>query len=124
LFGPILPVVPYDSMEEALDYVNRRPRPLSLYLFTYDRALQEHVTTHTHSGSMCINEALIQAGVDDLPFGGIGHSGMGHYHGREGFLTMSKAKSVMSKGRLNSMRLMYPPYGGIIQKWLVKWLVR
>jgi len=124
LFGPILPVVPYDSMEEALDYVNRRPRPLSLYLYTYDRALQEHVTTHTHSGTMCINDALIQVAVDDLPFGGIGQSGMGHYHGREGFLTMSKAKSVMRKGRLNSMRFMYPPYGGIIQKWIMKWLMR
>ncbi len=124
LFGPILPIVPYDSVEEALDYVNRRPRPLALYLFTYDRGLQDHVATHTHSGSLCINEALIQVGVDDLPFGGIGPSGLGHYHGREGFLTMSKAKSVMSKGRLNSMRLMFPPYGGVIQKWLMKWLVR
>ena len=124
LFGPILPVVPYDSMEEALNYVNRRPRPLSLYLFTYDRALQERVTTHTHSGSMCINDALIQVGVDDLPLGGIGQSGMGHYHGREGFLTMSKAKPVMSKGRLNSTTLIYPPYGGMVQKWLMKWLMR
>ncbi len=124
IFGPILPVVPYDTMAEALAYVNQRPRPLSLYLFTYDRALQEHVTTHTHSGSMCINEALIQVGVDDLPFGGIGHSGMGHYHGNEGFKTFSKAKSVMSKGRLNSMRLMYPPYGKKIQRWLMKWLIR
>lgn len=124
LFGPILPIVPYDSIEEALDYVNRRPRPLSLYLFSYDRALQAHVTTHTHSGSLCINEALIQVGVDDLPFGGIGQSGMGHYHGHEGFLTLSKAKSVMSKGRLNSMIFMYPPYGGAIHKWLMKWLLR
>ncbi len=124
LFGPILPVVPYDSIEEALDYVNRRPRPLSLYLFTYDRALQERVTIRTHSGSMCINEALIQVGVDDLPLGGIGQSGMGQYHGHEGFLTMSKAKPVMRKGRLNSMKLMYPPYGGMIQKWLMKWLMR
>jgi coniferyl-aldehyde dehydrogenase len=124
LFGPILPIVPYDSMEEALDYVSSRPRPLALYLFSYDRALQERVTAHTHSGSLCINEALIQVGVDDLPFGGIGHSGMGHYHGREGFLTMSKAKSVLRKGRLNSMRFMYPPYGNTIQKWLIRWLVR
>ncbi len=124
LFGPILPLVPYDTIDEALDYVNRRPRPLSLYLFSYDRALQERVTSHTNSGSLCINEALIQVGVDDLPFGGIGHSGMGHYHGREGFLTMSKPKSVMSKGRLNSMKFMYPPYGGAIQKWLMKWLMR
>ncbi len=124
LFGPILPVLPYDSIEEALAYVRRRPRPLALYLYTYDRALQDHVTTHTHAGSMCINEALIHLGVDDLPFGGIGPSGMGLYHGQEGFLTMSKAKSILSKGRFNSMKFMYPPYGGAIQKWMLKWLIR
>jgi coniferyl-aldehyde dehydrogenase len=124
LFGPILPLVPYGSIEEALDYVRQRPRPLALYLFTYDRTLQEHVTNHTHAGSMCINEALIHFGVDDLPIGGIGHSGMGHYHGHEGFLTMSKAKSIMSKGRLNLQKFIYPPYGSTIQKWLMKWLMR
>ena len=124
LFGPILPVVPYDSIEEALAYVQKRPRPLALYLITYDRALQEHVTARTHAGSMCVNEALLQVGVDDLPFGGIGPSGMGHYHGHEGFLTMSKAKAIMSKGRLNSMKLIYPPYGGIVQRWIMKWLIR
>lgn len=124
LFGPILPVIPYDNIEEALTYVQQRPRPLALYLFTYDRALQAHVTANTHAGSMCINEALLQVGVDDLPFGGIGPSGMGHYHGHEGFLTMSKAKSIFSKGRFNSMKSIYPPYGGIIQKWILKWLTR
>jgi coniferyl-aldehyde dehydrogenase len=85
--------------------------------------LHDHVTDHTHSGTMCINEALIQVAVDDLPFGGIGPSGMGHYHGHEGFLTMSNAKSILSKGRLNSMELMYPPYRGTIRKWLLKWLM-
>jgi coniferyl-aldehyde dehydrogenase len=124
LFGPILPLIPYDNIEAALAYVQQRPRPLALYLFTYDRALQEHVTASTHAGSMCINEALLQVAVDDLPFGGIGQSGMGYYHGHEGFLTMSKAKSIMRKGRLNSMKPVYPPYGGIIQKWLFKWLTR
>jgi len=124
LFGPILPIVPYDNIEQALAYVNRRPRPLALYLFSYDSALQQHVTTHTHSGSIAINEAVIQFAVDDMPIGGIGHSGMGHYHGHEGFLTFSKAKSVLRKGRLNSMRFMYPPYGGAIQKWLMRWLTR
>jgi len=124
LFGPILPVIPYDSIGQALDYVRQRPRPLALYLFTYDKALQERVMTRTHAGSMAINEALLQVGVDDLPFGGIGPSGMGHYHAHEGFLTMSKAKSVLIKGRLNSMKLMYPPYGRGIQAWLFKWLLR
>jgi len=124
LFGPILPLIPYDNIEAALAYVNRNLRPLSLYLFSYDRDLQQHVSSHTHAGSMCINEALLQVGVDDLPFGGIGASGMGQYHGREGFLVLSKAKGVMRKGRLNSMKPVYPPYGGIIQKWLLKWLTR
>lgn len=124
LFGPILPVIPYDNIETALDFINCRPRPLSLYLFSYNRALQKRVTNTTHAGSMCINEALLQVGVDDLPFGGIGQSGMGHYHGHEGFLTMSKAKAVLSKGKLNAMKQIYPPYGGKIQTWLLKWLTR
>ena len=124
LFGPVLPVVPYDSIEEALNYVKRRPRPLALYLFTNDPALQDLVTDNTHAGSMCINDAVLQVAVDDLPFGGIGPSGMGHYHGHEGFLTMSKAKSILSRGKFNPMRFMYPPYGGTIQKWMLKWLTR
>ncbi|MBM4201801.1 MAG: coniferyl aldehyde dehydrogenase [Gammaproteobacteria bacterium] len=124
LFGPILPVIPYDSMDGALAFVSARPRPLALYLFTYDRALQQRVKMHTHAGSMAINEALIQVGIDDLPFGGIGPSGMGHYHSHEGFLTFSKAKSVLTKRRLNSMKLLYPPYGRAIQKWILNWLIR
>jgi len=122
LFGPILPLVPYEHIDEALDYVNRRPYPLALYLFTYDRALQARVVANTHAGSMCINDAMIQVAVDDMPFGGVGASGMGHYHGHEGFLTMSKAKSVLRKGRLNSMQFMYPPYGRAIQQWIMRWL--
>ena len=123
LFGPILPLIPYDTIEAALAYVRQRPRPLSLYLFTHDRALQEQVMLTTHAGSMCINDAVIQVGVDNLPLGGIGQSGMGQYHGHEGFLTMSKAKPVMRKGKLNPMKLIYPPYGAI-HKWLMKWLIR
>jgi coniferyl-aldehyde dehydrogenase len=124
LFGPILPILPYDSLEEALAFIASRPRPLALYLFTCDKALQERVMTRTHAGSMAINEAVIQVGIDDLPFGGIGPSGIGQYHGHEGFLTMSKAKSVLIKQRLNSMKFMYPPYGRKIQKWILGLLIR
>ena len=123
LFGPILPVIPYDSMEEALEFVRRRPRPLALYLFSYDKSLQERVMARIHAGSMAINEAMLQVGIDDLPFGGIGPSGMGQYHAHEGFLTMSKAKPVLIKGRLNSMKLMYPPYGRGLQAKLFEWLL-
>ncbi|GAB6048065.1 coniferyl aldehyde dehydrogenase [Methyloparacoccus murrellii] len=124
LFGPILPVIPYDALDDALDFVSHRPRPLALYLFTYDRALQERVMTRTHAGSMAINEAVLQVGIDDLPFGGIGPSGMGHYHAHEGFLTMSKAKPVLIKSRLNGMRFIYPPYSRAIPQWLLRWLLR
>ena len=123
VFGPILPVIPYDSMEEALEFVQRRPRPLALYLFTYNKLLQERVMTRTHAGSMAINEAMLQVGIDDLPFGGVGPSGIGQYHAHEGFLTLSKAKPVLIKGRLNSMKLMYPPYGRGLQAKLFKWLL-
>ena len=80
--------------------------------------------TRTHAGSMAINEAVLQVGIDDLPFGGIGPSGMGHYHAHEGFLTMSKAKPVLIKSRFNGMRFMYPPYGRAIPQWLLRWLLR
>ena len=80
--------------------------------------------TQTHAGSMAINEAVLQVGIDDLPFGGIGPSGMGQYHGHEGFLTMSKAKAVLIKGRFNGMRFMYPPYARSIPQWVLKWLIR
>lgn len=124
LFGPILPLLPYDDIDEALEYIRMRPRPLGLYLFTYDLALQNHVTYHSHAGSMCINEALFQVAVDDIPFGGIGPSGMGQYHGHEGFLTMSKAKPVLRRGRLNTINLIHPPYSNFFQKLLLKWLIR
>ena len=124
LFGPILPVIPYDQLDDALRYINERPRPLSLYLFSYNLAIQHQVTHTTHAGSMCINDALIQLGVDDLPFGGIGASGMGQYHGHEGFLSMSNAKAIMSKGKINSTKFIYPPYGGFMQKWLSKWFTK
>ena len=124
LFSTILPLIPYDDLDEALDYLRRQPRPLAFYLFSHDRALQQRITLHTHAGTLCINEALVHLGVDDLPLGGIGPSGMGQYRGREGFLTFSKAKAVLAKGRLNAMRFIYPPYGGRIQQWLMKWLLR
>ncbi len=112
IFGPLLPVVPYVRIDEALAYIAARPRPLALYYFGYDRREQRRVLEQTHSGGVCINDTLLQVAQDDLPFGGIGPSGMGHYHGHEGFLTFSKAKGVLIKQRFNAARLIYPPYGG------------
>ncbi len=124
IFGPLLPVVPYDSLDEALAYVAARPRPLALYYFGYDKAEQRHVLQHSHSGGVCLNDTLLHVAQDDLPFGGIGPSGMGHYHGHEGFLTFSKAKGVFAKQRINAARLIYPPYGKALQRLVYALFVR
>lgn len=124
IFGPLLPVVPYDRLDDALAYVNQRPRPLALYYFGYDKREQQHVLEQTHSGGVCLNDTLLHVAQDDMPFGGIGPSGMGHYHGHEGFLTFSKAKAVFAKQRFNAARMIYPPYGKAIQKLVYKLFVR
>lgn len=124
IFGPLLPIVPYRQIDDAIAYINARPRPLALYYFGYDREEQQQVLSHTHSGGVGINETLLHVAVSDLPFGGIGPSGMGHYHGHEGFLTFSKAKAVLRKPRLNATRVLYPPYGKPLQKVLRRLLIR
>ena len=124
IFGPILPVLPYDQLDQALAYINQRDRPLALYYFGYNKAEQQYVLSHTHSGGVCINDTLLHVAQDDLPFGGIGPSGMGHYHGHEGFLTFSKAKGVFIKQRFNAARFIYPPYGKAIQKLIYRLFVR
>ncbi|MGC1332910.1 coniferyl aldehyde dehydrogenase [Pseudomonas sp.] len=124
IFGPLLPIVPYDHIDEALAYVNARPRPLALYYFGYDKAEQQRVLDHTHSGGACMNDTLLHVAQDDMPFGGIGPSGMGHYHGHEGFLTFSKAKGVLIKQRFNAARVIYPPYGKALQKLVYRLFIR
>ena len=90
IFGPLLPILAYRSKEEVVNDLGRRPRPLVLYLYSNDAALQDWYLNHTISGGVGINDSVIQTGLHTLPFGGSGHSGMGHYHGLEGFLTFSK----------------------------------
>ncbi|MCG9713386.1 coniferyl aldehyde dehydrogenase [Shewanella insulae] len=124
IFGPLLPIVEYDSLESAIDYVNDRPRPLALYIMSFDAGTQQRLLEQTHSGGVCINETVFHVAADDAPFGGIGPSGMGHYHGKEGFLTMSHAKTILSRGRLNTGKLVHPPYGKAIQQLLMKLFLR
>ncbi|WEJ72634.1 MULTISPECIES: coniferyl aldehyde dehydrogenase [unclassified Pseudomonas] len=124
IFGPLLPVIPYQSLDEALRYINERDRPLALYYFGYDKREQDHVLAQTHSGGVCLNDTLLHVAQDDMPFGGVGPSGMGHYHGHEGFLTFSKAKGVFSKPRFNAARVIYPPYGKSLQKLVYKLFIR
>ncbi|KAA0987540.1 coniferyl aldehyde dehydrogenase [Pseudomonas sp. ANT_J12] len=124
IFGPVLPIVPYSDLDQAFAYINQRPRPLALYYFGYDKREQNRVLHETHSGGVCLNDTLLHVAQDDMPFGGIGASGMGHYHGHEGFLTFSKAKGVLIKQRLNAAKLIYPPYGKAIQKLIQKLFIR
>ena len=124
IFGPVLPIVPYRGIDQAFAYINQRPRPLALYYFGYNKAEQNRVLHETHSGGVCLNDTLLHVAQDDMPFGGIGPSGMGHYHGHEGFLTFSKAKGVLIKQRLNAAKLIYPAYGKAIQKLIQKLFVR
>ncbi|WP_426142216.1 coniferyl aldehyde dehydrogenase [Pseudomonas sp. DWP3-1-2] len=124
IFGPLLPIVPYTSIDQAFAYINQRPRPLALYYFGYNKAEQQRVLEQTHSGGVCLNDTLLHVAQDDLPFGGVGPSGMGHYHGREGFLTFSKAKGVFIKQRFNAARLIYPPYGKAIHRLVYRLFVR
>lgn len=111
IFGPILPVITYKRLDEALDYVNDRPRPLALYLFDDDSKTQDMVMEQTIAGGVCINETLFHIAQENLPFGGVGESGMGHYHGKFGFDTMSKLKPIFKQARFNSADLLAPPYG-------------
>lgn len=113
IFGLLLPVVSYDSLKDAVDFINHRPRPLALYYFGYDPRQINYVLNHTCSGGAAVNDVLIHCPQDDLPFGGVGASGMGRYHGRAGFVNFSNEKGVLYKPRFNFTKLVYPPYGKI-----------
>jgi coniferyl-aldehyde dehydrogenase len=118
IFGPLLPLVAYDRVDEAIDFINAQPRPLALYWFDDDRARTERALRRTHAGGVCINETLVHVAQEELPFGGIGPSGMGHYHGRWGFETFSKLKPIFRQSRLNGMALLMPPYGRHVETLL------
>ncbi|RUO20708.1 coniferyl aldehyde dehydrogenase [Aliidiomarina haloalkalitolerans] len=124
IFGPILPIVAYDNFDQALKHIRGNDRPLALYYFGDDQVERQQVLESTHSGGVCFNEAVFHVAQDDLPFGGVGASGMGRYHGDEGFLTFSNARAVLSKGKLNSAKLIYPPYGGKLLGMIYKLFIR
>ncbi|MGL5395557.1 MAG: coniferyl aldehyde dehydrogenase [Shewanella sp.] len=124
IFGPLLPIIGYDTLDEAISYINLRARPLALYVMSFDEANQQKILQQTHSGGVCINETVFHVAADDAPFGGIGPSGMGHYHGKEGFLTFSHAKTVLIRGRFNTGKFVHPPYGSFIQRMLMKLFLR
>ena len=110
IFGPLLPVIPYDDVKDAMAFINAHPRPLAMYWFDNDGKRAELALKNTHAGGVCFNETLMHVAQEDLPFGGVGPSGMGHYHGRWGFDTFSKLTPVFRQSRLNAMELLLPPY--------------
>lgn len=124
IFGPLLPVIGYDDLTQAVAYIRQRPRPLALYLMSLDPATQAMVRDQTHAGGMAINDTVMHVAADDAPFGGIGPSGMGHYHGHEGFLTFSKAKTVLARGKFSTAGLVKPPYGRWWQKLMLAFFTR
>ncbi len=99
IFGPLLPVIPYDSLDQALGWVNARPKPLALYIFASDKMLQERVLRETQSGNACVNECTVQFGSSFMPFGGVGPSGLGQYHGKYSFAAFSHSRSVLKRWR-------------------------
>jgi coniferyl-aldehyde dehydrogenase len=111
IFGPILPVVAYRTLDEAIAYVNARPRPLALYYFDPATSRADRVVDETVSGGVLINDVVLHLGQPNLPFGGVGPSGMGHYHGLAGFRTFSKEKGVMVQSRFAVTGMFRPPYG-------------
>jgi acyl-CoA reductase-like NAD-dependent aldehyde dehydrogenase len=118
IFGPILPVVAYDDVDKACGFINSRPHPLALYLFSHDRTLTERVLAGTRSGGVAINDTLLHCVQEELPFGGVGTSGMGAYHGEAGFRTFSHARSVFRQARFNGAGMTKAPYGGRMNRLL------
>lgn len=124
IFGPVLPIRTYDRVEDAAAYVNGRDRPLGLYYFGTDSDEEERVLSTTISGGVTVNDVVMHVSVEDLPFGGIGPSGMGHYHGRDGFRTFSHAKSIYTQPKLDVAKLagLMPPYGDKLRKTIKRQL--
>jgi coniferyl-aldehyde dehydrogenase len=111
IFGPVLPIVAYDKIEDAIAFVKARPHPLGLYYFGQDEAECETVLARTVSGGVTINDVIYHIAQDDLPFGGVGPSGMGRYHGREGFLEFSNQRGVYRQVRSEVIARLRAPYG-------------
>ncbi len=121
IFGPILPILDYDKIEEAIAFINQRPNPLAIYLFSNDKKQQKKVLENTLSGGVGINDTVMQYGVLTLPFGGVGKSGMGSYHGKASFDTFSHYKSVLKRSFWLETNLRFPPYQGKL-KWIKRLL--
>jgi aldehyde dehydrogenase (NAD+) len=110
IFGPVMPVMGYDNFDEVISHINAGERPLAMYLFSNDSKLKKRLMNETSSGAICVNETMVHAGQPNLPFGGVGNSGIGAYNGKLGFDTFSHMKPVMTRSFLGDVAQKYPPY--------------
>ncbi len=118
IFGPLLPILTYDTIQQAQDFINSRPHPLALYLFSEDKAVQERFLRRVPFGGGCINDTIIHLATSRMGFGGVGDSGMGSYHGKESFNTFSRRKSIVKKSTWLDLSLRYAPYSPKQEKML------
>lgn len=118
IFGPILPVIEYSALEAVIQNINDGPRPLALYPFSNDKQIVQTLLDRVMSGGVSVNDGLFHVGQHDLPFGGVGESGMGHYHGYEGFVTFSKMRPVFYQAAFSAVKFLWPPYGKFATKYL------
>lgn len=118
LFAPILPLVHVNGLRDAIEFINSRPRPLALYIFGESSDDIDYVRNHTVSGGVAVNEVIMHVAQHELPFGGVGHSGMGAYHGKAGFERLSHMKPVFVQSKFNAMNIMLPPYSDLFRKGL------
>uniref|UniRef100_A0A914CSW3 Aldehyde dehydrogenase domain-containing protein n=1 Tax=Acrobeloides nanus TaxID=290746 RepID=A0A914CSW3_9BILA len=126
IFGPILPIIQAESLEKAIDLINKRPKPLSLYVFSDEQKHVDKVLKGTSSGSVCVNDVMMQMSLDTLPFGGVGNSGMGRYHGKYTFDTFTHEKAVLhrSSGFEKLLFMRYPPYTESKLSWARRFLAK
>jgi aldehyde dehydrogenase (NAD+) len=122
IFGPILPVLPVDDVDDAIRFVNDRDRPLALYLFSESHAVQDRVLAETTSGGACVNTTVMHVAVPELPFGGVGPSGMGAYHGKTSFDVFSHKRSVLTKPTRPDPKIAYPPYTKVKERLIRRFL--
>ncbi len=122
IFGPLLPVMEYSDINEAIEIINGMPRPLALYVFTESGQIEKRVLERTLSGGGCVNDTISHVGSTTLPFGGIGDSGIGSYHGKTGFDAFTHERGILKRSTLFDMSLRYPPYGKRLR--LVEWLFK
>ena len=124
IFGPVMPVLPYNSIDECIEMINAQPRPLALYVMSTNKDTVNKILKQTHSGGACVNDTIMHASVEDAPFGGIGNSGIGHYHGEEGFRRLSKAKTVLTSKTWLPKNKFILSYRDLMFKYLRKFLLR